>query len=542
MAEEGGLQQATAIDEIDVQLSVKLGCSREEAGGRRLNWQHLLQAFCLLDDRALEHGKWCFVSFPASLFARSLISALTVPEQTFFPKNYWEQGAHRPAEVVEEQRQLLQALESRRLQFHPQTEQVLPIRVVHVAWGLLRLDGRFLLLHREDRNRSGKGNYVMPGGRFNVVDWPEIDETRLQEIQQLGRRLPLSVLEKTLVREILEELGLQYKDHYQFSHWLDLNPWRQLEGARNHLAYSEYLMSLWHLELNNAGESRLLARLASQDHAWFSKEQIQNQHLPDGSTSFLDALHGQLGSELLNRLQTIPESRPDTRAGSETDFTDFSPFSQSLWRGKTGKERAIDFALDEWEQKILFALAWHARGLPISAKENAAMYLRGWAKLPPDQLTQAKQLSRKLMASGHPLLEIQECLVRISLAPDCLYFTPEIYRSTLSPEGNSDQAQRWQFELQATPVSTPLGETTALVKTWLVSRNAARIVQSIAQGVDPETDSKIKAGDVQKTLRDQFDQHLRPLGLRKLVRIVDGRYFLDVLPAISGSSPLTARP
>ena len=139
MAEEGTLQQATTLSEIDSQLSVKLGCSREEAAGRRLNWQRLLQAFCLLDERALDQGQWRFVSFPASLFARSLVSGLAIPEQTFFPHNYWEQGAHRPTEVVEEQRQLLHSLESRRLQFHPQTEQVLPIRVVHVAWGLLRL-------------------------------------------------------------------------------------------------------------------------------------------------------------------------------------------------------------------------------------------------------------------------------------------------------------------------------------------------------------------------------------------------------------------
>lgn len=533
MAEEGGLQHSASLDDIDARLSEKLGCPNEEAACRRLIWQRLLQAFCLLDDHSLARGEWRFVSFPASLFARSLISGLATPEQTFFPRNYWDQGAHRPVEVVEEQRQLLQAMESRRLQFHPQPEQLLPIRVVHVAWGLVRLDGRFLLLHREDRNRSGKGNYVMPGGRFNVVDWPEIDETRLQETQQIGRRLPLSVLEKTLVREILEELGLQYKDHYQISHWCDLNPWRQLEGARNHLAYSEYLMSIWHLELNEAGETRLLARLASQDHAWFLKEQMQSQRLPDGSTSFLDALHGQFGSELPDRLQDIPESRLDTRAGSESDFTDFSPISQSLRRGKTGKEKSIDFALDDWERRYLFALAWHARGLPFLVPEGAGFYLRGWVKHSNDQMGQARQLARKLMASGHVLMEIKDAYVRLSLPPNCLYFTPDIYSFSLLPEGNDEQAQRWRFELQASPVSTPLGETAALVQSWVVSRNAARIVQSIAQGADPETDFRIKAGDVQKTLRDQFDQPLRQFGLRKLVRIVEGRYFLDVPPATS---------
>lgn len=538
MAEEGGLQHAASSNEIDAQLSKKLGCSSKEATSCRLICQRLLQAFCVLDDRALERGVWRFVSFPASLFARSLISGLAVPEQTFFPSNYWEQGAHRPPEVVEEQRQILQALESRRLQFHPQPKQVLPIRVVHVAWGLVRLDGCFLLLHREDRNRSSRGNYVMPGGRFNVVDWPQIDESRLLDTQQLGRRLPLRVLETTFFREIAEELGLQYNDHYQIRHWYDLSPWRQLEGARNHLAYTEYLMSLWHLELNEAGETRLLARLPSQDHAWFSKEEMQSQRVPDGSTSFLDALHGQFGEEFLDRLQNIPESRPDTRAGSESDFTDFCPTRQSLRRGKTGKERTIDLALDDWERRFLFALAWHARGLPLSLTEGTETYLRGWVKLTADQLEPARLLARKLMASGHALMEIREGMARLSLSPDCVYFAPEVHRFSLHPEGNDAQAQRWRFELQADPVSTPLGETVARLQTWAVSRNAARIVRCVAMGGDPESDSRIKAGDVQKTLRDQFDQPLRMLGLRKLVRIVEGRYFLDVPPAISGSSPL----
>ena len=82
MAEEGNLQQGIAFDDIDAQSNVKLGCSREEAVGRRLNWQRLLQAFCLLDERALDQGLWRFVSFPASLFARSL----AMPKQAFFQK------------------------------------------------------------------------------------------------------------------------------------------------------------------------------------------------------------------------------------------------------------------------------------------------------------------------------------------------------------------------------------------------------------------------------------------------------------------------
>lgn len=543
LAEEGNLQHAASVDEIDAKLIEKLGCSRDEATSRRLISQRLLQAICVLDDHALERGEWRFVSFPASLLARSLISGLAEPEQIFFPKNYWEQGAHRPADVVEEQRLLLYELESRRLQFHPQPEQARPIRVVHVAWGLIRLDGRFLLLHREDRNRRGRGNYVMPGGRFNAVDWPQIDETRLQDIQQLGQRLPLEVMENTLLREISEELGLKHKDHYQIRHWSDLSPWRQLEGARNHLAYSEYLMSLWHLELNEAGETCLLARLASQDHVWFSKEEMQSQRLPDGTTSFLDALHGQFGQEFPNRLQDTPESRPDIRAGGESDFTDFSPIGPALRRGKTGKEKTIDLALDDWERRFLFALAWHARGLPLKLAEGVETYLRGWVKLTADQLAPARLLARKLMLSSHALMEISEGLVRLALAPDCVYFAPEIYRFALFPEGNDDQAQRWRFELLADPVSTPLGDTAARVQPWAVSRNAARIVQCVAMGTDPESDSRIKAGDIQKTLRDQFDQPLRRLGLRKLVRVVEGRYFLDVTPiAISGSSPLAARP
>lgn len=62
------------------------------------------QCLALLDRPQLSEGRWQFVSFPAQLIARSLLSALADEDQDFLEASYWEQGAHRPNGVVEEQR------------------------------------------------------------------------------------------------------------------------------------------------------------------------------------------------------------------------------------------------------------------------------------------------------------------------------------------------------------------------------------------------------------------------------------------------------
>lgn len=150
----------------------------------------------------LEHGNWAFVSFPAFLLGRSLLESLSTTGQTLFEAGYWNQMGSPAPSLVEEQRRLLARVESRRIHFHP-TGNATPIRVVYVAWGVIRLGGDFLLVHREDEHRRDAKNYVFPGGRLNVMDLPpeQRNPTSLRALHESDLALAALGLENTLKRE-----------------------------------------------------------------------------------------------------------------------------------------------------------------------------------------------------------------------------------------------------------------------------------------------------------------------------------------------------
>lgn len=548
VAEEGHVHENLATSVIDATLSREANCSIDEAAIFRLTIERLLCAACLLDDSFLDHGEWRFVSFPAALFARSLIASLAEPGQTLFPPHYWDQGAHRPENVVEEQRVLLREFETRRTRFHP-SQAPLPIRIVHVAWGLIRLDGQFLLCHREDKARTGLGNHVFPGGRVNITDWSNTPETWLDISQGPGQRLPESVYERALIRELEEELGLIYPDHYRLIHWRHLAPWRQVEGARNHQAYTEYQIDLWQVRLHPSGEAQLYDHLAKHpDTAWFGTSDLIRQKRPDGKTAYLDALLSDLRPDFESSLAALDESLPDERPKGEIDAIDISPLPGSpILYGKTGKEKPLELALTQQEQRLVFALAWHAKGLGfISSVSGLATQMettqlllpRGWISLGGELAEVAPRLAERLAITGQPLVEVRDGgHVRLNRAPDCLYFDSALYRFDIHPDGQGENNQTWLFELRAESVDTPLGATQPIRHTWPIARNTARILNAILMGTDPESDHLIKAGDIQKSLRDQIDRIVRMLGLRKLVRSEEGRFRIDV-KRDSGSSPV----
>lgn len=540
VAEEGTLNQAIGIAQIERSLIDAIGCTEEEACHQRLIIERLLTALCVLDAQSLSHGFWLFVSFPAALLARNVFATLATPGQAYFPQHYWEQGAHRPPMQVEEQREILRTLETCRIRNCPDDAAPLPIRVVHVAWGIIKLDGRFILLHRDDKSRAGQGNYVLPGGRFHPADWPGMSATDLPATQEIGTRLPPQVLQRTLARELEEELSLRSPEHYTASGWRDVKPWRQIEGARNHHAYTEYMLSLFQIDLTAQGEIALYATMVREACAWFSVEELAKQLQPDGATSYLDALLADFGDHFSATLAAIPESHPDSRHAGESDATDFPYTALPLMRGKTGKEKPVRIELDAQERGLLFGLAWHAKGLPFKDDGGAPLFPRGWVALNGGLLDLASALARKLKVADCPLLEIVAGqYARINLHPQCIFLDSAQFRFSLTPEDGNEAAQHWQLNLQAEALTTPLGKTACINTSIPITRNTARIVEAVAAGKDPETEPRIKSGDIQKTLRDQIDLPLRSVGLRKLVRMDAGVYCLDVPQADnSGSSPL----
>ena len=531
-AEEGSLATQLTVAEAIENVTQMGGGSPCEATLVVTTCQRLFDSLALLDRRLLPAGQWQFVSFPAQLVARSILSALSDEDQDFFERGYWEQGSHRPEELIEAQRALLHGMETARVSSHRRSA-ASPIRFVYVAWGLIRLDGRFLLHHREDKTRRQTGNYVLPGGRFNPSDLPSDLQTprALPLIQRAESPEALSCLERTLTRELAEETGLHPGEHYEFRDWRRLRPYRGIEGTRNNHAYTEYLIQIFEVTLTASGHLRLFETLSERpdQFAWFSSEELAHKVRSDGKAAYLEALDADLGDELMGALDEVHEAFLDQpKFQDETDAIDCPMTNASqLMRGRTGKERTVPIIFSGDERAILFGLAWHAKQLAFSNTRHVALLPSGWVKvLDESERTCFSLITEKLRDAGLDLIECRdEQFFRISATAEIIFFDGSSFRYDIGATDDGSGRDCW-FRICLPAMNTPIGRTAGVEHRFQITRNTLRIIESIAGGKDPEQIPKIKSGDIQRMIRDQIDVETKPLGLRKFLRIADKEYSL----------------
>ena len=269
-AEEGLAHQVIDEDCLLAEMGADLELAAKTALLKMV--QAIFASMALLDQKLLLSGQWSFVSFPASLAARSLLATLSTAGQTLVANHYWEQGSHRPPAELDEQRQLLHTLETGRERFHP-TQSAQPIRTVHVAWGVIKIEDRFLMIRRDDKKRPQVRDFGFPGGRLNLVDLP-LDAQgpdSLPDLFRIDSSLAATSLGHTLARELEEECGLiagQYKVHSPHI----LPRFQKVEGVGNQHGLSQYNIFVYPIQLKADGELQLLQR--EHEHAnqlaWFT--------------------------------------------------------------------------------------------------------------------------------------------------------------------------------------------------------------------------------------------------------------------------------
>jgi 8-oxo-dGTP pyrophosphatase MutT (NUDIX family) len=538
VAEEGSLRTQVPVLAISEQVVRAGDVTPDQAKIIVATSQRLFDCLALLDRPQLSEGRWQFVSFPAQLIAHSLLKALADEDQDVLEAGYWEQGAHRPDGVVEEQRTLLRALETRRVEAHRRHSPE-PIRFVYVAWGLIRLDGCFLLHHREDKARRRAGNYVLPGGRFNLNDLPTEQQlaAALPMIQRAESPEALACLERTLVREIAEETGLRWHEHYQFRHWHRLEPYREVEGTRNNHAYTEYLIQIFAMTLTASGQIRLFDSICEtpERFAWFSLDDLVRKQRSDGKTAYLDALYLDLGAGLREALEAVPEAFVDAPMHEDdTDAVDL-PISTSsrLLRGRTGKEKPVEVVLGDDECRVLLGLGWHAKGLEFAELRDAVLLPSSWVKiLGAEQQAAMNRLGEKLRGAGIDIIERRdEEFFRLSVGKRQVFFDESCFRYGCGAADGGGGRDCW-FQLDLRAIDTTIGRTAGIRHRFSITRNTLRIIESIESALDPEQISRIKSGDIQRTVREQIDENTKPLGLRKFLRIEDKA--LSIAPSRGG--------
>ena len=516
-AEEGTQRESMLEADLVTSLATVEGSTPETAAMLAALLSRILQALALLDPVELSAGRWAFVSFPASLLGRSLLETLKTPGQSFFPADYWEEGDYRPLALKEEQRYMLQRIENERVLTNPAAR---PIRVVHVAWAVIRVQDSFLLCRREDIARPGEKTHVLPGGRLNVNDLPYDTRAEPDVLRQLLNPQASSSrdnLHATLARELREELQLLPNTHYTAEPLQDLKPYCRVSGAGNRHVYTEYRFRLYSIKLTPAGDTRLLEQeLAGPLRpTWFSADEIVAPRRANGDSAYVDALHATWGNELRQQLLAFPESIDVVPGFGFATPLDLPALPTSgIYFGKSGKEKRCPVSLSEMGHYLLLLLGGHAKGWKISDADGLVMLGRGWIRLADERLLAvAIELQEALSKSFPGLLEIREAAyAHLNAHPDALLFAPEWFRYEIRGSASSGG----HVTVRRVSVDTPLGRLEGDYIERTLNANAIRILRELERGDEPSVADGIRAADWEKNLREQLLNELRSIGLRRL--------------------------
>jgi 8-oxo-dGTP pyrophosphatase MutT (NUDIX family) len=494
--------------------------------------RRLFQGLRLLDEPELLRGNWAFISFPAYLVARSIIETLASEGGGWFEPGYWNQTGSVSDGVVEEQRTFLTELERRRLRLHPEGKAE-PIRLVSVAWGIIRMGNEFLLVHREDKKRGQ--DYVFPGGRFNLDDIPSKTGriSTLRTLYAADLNAASAYLGNTLRREINEELGLDSETDYTAEPLYALAPYRKVEGARNNHAYTEYHIVTYAVKLSSEGESRLFDRVSESDQfEWFTVDDLlAPRGRADGKSPFIDALRTEFSGDLQRFLMDIPDSGGTPyRYTKDTDSVDIPASSSAPFRvGKTGKERDVKVVLNSPELALLMVLAAHSRGLEIDAEPAHLRLLGGgWVKLlSPEAEECATLLASKMVASKLPIVQVtSRSYVRLAIDPQLIYFAEANFAYSLN---------KYELTVVSKPSVTPWATMLSLEERMELDETVTLAIRAIRNDGRLEKADPILEGkkDFDREQREKLDRRFRRIGLRKLIRTEREDYVIAVPPCVT---------
>lgn len=399
----------------------------------------LLETLSVLQSDELAKGNWCFVSFPAQLLATSVLTAMSDGDSRLFAGNFWNTQAS-DNEQKDRQRDVLHVIEQARLEHHTSSD-AQPIRYCYVAWSIIKLDGKILFYQREDTHKrfdKAAGDYGLLGGRCNQTDVAGMSDKAalLQALQSANSQLIKDALPQTLRRELREEAGLLFEEHYRFKLWRGLKPYRQVQGAAPNHALTEYYLAIFQIELTLEGYLFLQKRIAKDERlAWLTLTDIERGESSDGKIPYIKALYDDFGgdrSALVAALTELPESFVSVYLSDKDKFGITLPINHSkqVFAGVLGKEKALDLAFNARQLTLILGLAAHLRGFEFdSLEEFIVLHPHGWVEV--DDLSPLRQELTELLAllSGSELVmeSRRDRLFRLSIRPDTVFFADELF-------------------------------------------------------------------------------------------------------------------
>lgn len=523
-AEEGNQSQILAVSYL--QKLICESCNQETAEILVQLIERLFTSCALLDKNHLARNEWRFLSFPAYLFAQSILQTWTDSEHAWFPENFWQ--PEQPISVLDKQRKILHELETGRLYCHKSTPK--PIRFVHVAWAFIKLDGNFVLFHREDKHRPDVPNFVPIGGKLHIYDLKSVAEMDLDKslniIQQPINNLIQQALSNTITREIEEETGLKLSIDYDYKELIDLKSYWQVEGAGPKHAFTEYDFKCFHLSLTKRGFFRIHEKILSNNSfTLFNVNEMVNGISSKGETVYLNALYKHFLDDkehIKEWFAGIPESYIEKYSYSNDELAFDFPYTpdDDFLYGKTGREHRIIHDLNDIEVNWLLTLAWHGKQLEFEdLNETTSLLPHGWiATENLDATLVIQSLSKKLSNVGYDIIEWhgEQCF-RLSVKPEIIFFSPKLFDICVS---ENDKGPEFSIDVTCSSITLPIGRTLKKKVLLKITELIYKNFLAILNGKDVciyENES------LQKQMR-RIEGDIRNIGLKKILRIHNGLY------------------
>jgi 8-oxo-dGTP pyrophosphatase MutT (NUDIX family) len=518
IAEESSDREDIPEAELIERLSEATCVGQEEAASALSIVRRLFQALSVLDEGRMRVGVWAFVSFPASLLARSVLSGLGAAEFRLLEPGFWNASDY----LVDRQRALIKRSEELRAAL---PAGLVPIRRVWVSWAWIALDGKFLMVRREDPapHRDGnRGQFVFPGGRVSAEDLPELmyltPSARLdffdpdQEIDPSHARYAFSLAVRRELREELEIAGDAFEAEIPVG---DAIHYKALEGTKSTFSATEYRIQPFNVGLKDSGKTALLRCLAAHPErfAWFTAEELTAGVNAAGAKAFVDAIR-QGGPALDPDAFTIP-------IGNATPLKDPidipSKPSEPFAVGITGRERQVHVDLDEDEIDQLNWLAAVRRGDDVDELDSGVSIASGtgWVLVDNDSaLSKLRTLAAKLESKGLPLLDFHERSVRVNAATT--YFSPSLLLMKIQDER---RGKSYRLNLSRRRLQSRLGVVISKEASISLPEVLGNAVYSLDQG-DPQP--ALENMETVKRMQRDIRGFLDSIGARLLVRQVDG--------------------
>jgi len=468
---ESGDCYAASKTDLVAQLSKRTGINIEASTALLDMVEAILDSESTLDQDKLKQGEWQFVSYAAQLMGLSRLATLAEPSAKDVPDDFWaphKLGDHAHRSKAAER---LESYEQNRWDSMQKVGgTALPIRLGHIAWCFIKLDGKFLFHRKEEHVTRKLGEYGPIGGKMNEEDIPasyaQAERIRLINADSLMDSKYNEVWLNTIKREIYEEVaeslmgesGLEYGHDYSITELKPrLNTFSFCRGTDLIFSVAQYWFKLFTVDLTLPGYLKLKQnmRLNKRLHL-ASVEKMENQMAGDVKLD-IKALHEHYPggfTALAEKLDLLPDSFSQEYKSKKGVIVPVRE-GQALEVATTAKTVVKGMeSLSQQECDLLLGLAAHARGWTLNeVPEGIHLHCDGWVDASGNSDIRDRLLH--LIGKATSYFDMHDSrLFRLSVSPDKMYLNESAFSFSVN---ENDPSEATPMAVSRDKLETPIG-------------------------------------------------------------------------------------